>query len=154
MSLRLKYGPHAGQFAEQVVLRDPEYCLWWLAERQESALANIFRGLISQFDERRIQEPCSRCGRPASCAHAPPGGSQMAAYCSPCSTFSLIAGPASVVRVYEDAVRHVALTCPRGHRIVLQRTVGALAALKGAPARTTKAAAIRWFALGSSEKRA
>ena len=150
MSLRLKYGPHAGRVAEQVVLRDPQYCLWWLAERQESALADIFRGLISQFDDRRFQEPCARCGRRASCAHALPGGPQMTAFCDPCSTFILTARPTSVVRGYEDAVGHVALTCPRGHRIVMRRTVSALAGLKGAPSRATETAAINWFAQRSS----
>lgn len=66
MSLRLRYGPHGGSTAGQVVMRDPQYCLWWLAERPESALANAFRELIDVFNKRGFCQPCAACTRPAA----------------------------------------------------------------------------------------
>lgn len=145
MSLRLKYGPHAGEAAARVLLREPQYCLWWLADRPESALSEIFRGLITRFDERPMVRPCSACGRLSHQAHAAAGGVELVAYCRPCGAGRHVQAPGSLVRTYEDAVRHVVETCPRAHRILLRRILLQLLGLKGGPSRLTEPAMDRWL---------
>lgn len=148
MTLRLRYGPHAGEAAVQVLLRDPQYCLWWLADRPDSALAAVFQDLVQAFDAHVWVRPCSACGRDAAQALALAGTAELVPYCVACSRHGSALRPAGVVCTYEDAVRHVAETCQRGHRVLMRRIILALARLKGAPERLTEVASEAWLLSG------
>ena len=149
MTGRRRYGPDRGEAAAQVVLNDPRYCLWWLAERPESALADAFRGLIADVDQRRLTRACTGCGRRADLTHAVEGCAELIPYCRPCSALREGAGPVQRIVSYEDAVRHVVRTFPRGHRIFMRRIVKRLVELKGGPSRLTEAAVARWLGGGA-----
>lgn len=145
MSLRLRFGPYAGQAAAQVVLNDPQYCLWWLAERPDSALAAIFRELVCRYDDLPFTCRCTLCPRRADQVHALTGSIALTPYCRTCAMTSDALAPAHVIRLYEDAVRHVAQTCPRAHRILMRRVIKCLAHQKGAPQRFHEAPTQHWL---------
>lgn len=148
MPLRLRWGPHAGKLAEQVLLRDPQYVTGVLDDQPEGVLASVFRDLITQFDARALACRCARCGRNADGVCAYPGTVCLIGFCERCALISAHAPPRPAVRVttYEEALRHVAASFARGHRIEMRRIVAALALAKGGPARATEAAARGFFA--------
>ena len=142
---RLRFGPHAGRHTAQVVLCDPQYCLWWMAERPDSPLAETFRCLVAEFDAHALVKSCSCCGRRAHQAHAVSGAVDLVASCRTCSIGLEPTAATHFIRSFEDALRHVAQTCPRAHRILMRRIVKELAMLKGGPQRVTEDAARAWF---------
>lgn len=143
--MRLRYGRYAGCSIAQVILSDPAYGLWWLAERPDSSLADLIRGAIHDFDAKPFQASCAECGGRASCAHVFGVRSDLLPYCQRCSLAQNPHPPVHVLAAYEDAMRHVAATCPRGQRIHMRRIVRALARLKGAPERFTEKAVAGFF---------
>ena len=146
--MRLRWGPHAQQLAEQVLMRDPQYVADVLDAQPDGVLATIFRDLIVRFDARPLTCPCARCGRQGDGVCAYPGSVTLIGFCERCALISPYAPPTPAVRVttYEDALRHVASSFPRGHRIHMRRIVSALVAAKGGPERATEPAAKRFLA--------
>ena len=143
--MRLRWGPHAGRAAEQVVLRDPHYCVWWLAERPDSGLAAVFRALIVAFDERPLTSICSLCLRPARLGLANDGAVALSPACGACAARAAAVGPTRIVADYEAAVRHVGETLPRGLRVHMRRIVGELTRLKGGPVQLTETASVTFL---------
>ena len=140
--MRLRFGPHATRLAEQVLIRDPFYVLQVLSEAPASVLADILRGLVTVFDARALTCACARCGRPAQGVCAYPASTRLIGFCERCVLTSAAARPEPMLRIdgYEAALRHVASSFPRGHRIEMRRIIGELARCKGGPARATEAA--------------
>ena len=145
--MRLRYGPHAGKCAEQILLRDPQYALWWMSERPDAVLAGVFLDLVVRFDARPFVEPCARCGAPAACAYAYPTLTELIPMCRRCRARPALARLKSAheVSTIEDALRHVTETLPRGHRKHMRRIVSRLALTKGGPVKATEAAATAFF---------
>lgn len=142
--MRLRWGPHATKLAEQVLLRDPYYVVDALAQSPESVLADVFRDLIASFDARAFTCRCVRCRRSAEGVCVYPGSVELIGFCERCVLVSTIAAPRPAMRIggYEDAVRHVALSFPRGRRANMRRIVGNLALAKGGPHCLTETAAV------------
>ena len=145
--MRLRWGPHASQLAEQVVLGDPCYVVRTLSEQPDGALAGIFRELILAFDARPLSVGCARCGREADGLCAYPASVQLVGFCDRCVATSTSAPPRPAGRLYgyEDAVRHVAASFRRGHRANMRRIVRNMAQAKGAPRQMTEPAALVFF---------
>lgn len=146
--MRLRWGPHASQLAEQVVLRDPCYVVRTLSEQPDGVLAAVFRDLILAFDARPLSLGCARCGRGADGLCAYPASVQLVGFCERCVATSSAAPPRPADRLhgYEDAVRHVAESFRRGHRANMRRIVRNMAQAKGAPPQMTEPVALGFFA--------
>ena len=145
---RLRWGPHAHEAAEQVVLRDPQYVCSILSDHPGGVLATIFRELILAFDAQPLTCRCARCGRRADGVCAYLNSVVLVGYCELCVRLSPHTRPEPAMRVsdYEAALRHVATSFQRGHRIQMRRIVGALVEAKGGPTRLTEAAARSFLA--------
>ena len=144
----LRWGPHAGEVAEQLLLRDPQYVIAVLGDQPAGVLASVFRDLITRFDLRRLVCSCARCGRTADGVCAYPGSVVLIGFCERCVLLFAETPPSPATRVsaYEDALRHIASTFTRGHRIHMRRIVSALVNAKGGPCRATETAAQAFLA--------
>lgn len=142
--MRLQWGPYATQLAEQVVVNDPLYVLETLARRPDGGLAAVWRDLITRFDTRPFTVACTRCHAPADGVCAYPGSVELIGFCEACVTISDRARPSPALRItgYEDALRHVATSFRRGHRIHMRRIVRRLLLAKGGPAQVSEAAMV------------
>lgn len=105
--MRLRWGPHASQLAEQVVVNDPPYVLSVLDTLPGGGLATVFRDLIIRFDNRPFSSACARCGRAADGVCAYPGSIELIGFCGRCLQISDRASPrpALITGYYEDALR-------------------------------------------------
>ena len=139
--MRLRFGPHATRLAEQVLIRDPFYVVQVLSEAPASILADILRNLVTVFDARPLTCACGRCGRTAQGVCAYPVSTRLIGFCERCVLTCAMARPEPMLRIdgYEAALRHVASSFPRGHRIEMRRIVCELALCKGGPSRATEA---------------
>lgn len=154
--MRLRWGPHAHETPEQVVLSDPLYVIACLDRQAGGRLAAGFRELILRFDALPLTCPCVRCGRRADAVCAYPGALALIGVCDPCTRGLRLEAWATAIRLatYEDAARHVATTFRRDHRSGMRRIVRALTAAKGGPPRLTEAAASAFLrASGSATPR-
>lgn len=139
--MRLRWGPHAMRSAEQVMISDPLYVLDELDSRPDGRLAGVFQDLIHRFDTRPFTAPCARCHRPGAGVCAYPGSTDLIGFCVGCVAVSEYAAPRPAVQVlsYEDALRHMATSFRRGHRIQMRRIAKHLLRAKGGPIRLTEA---------------
>ena len=141
--MRLKWGPHASETVEQVVLRDPFYVTTILAGQPAGALSALFRDRIMRFDALPLALRCARCGGRSDRACAYLGSVALIGSRRRCASLFSSAVPAFAhdVTSYEGALRHVVASFPRGHRLHMRRIIGALVLAKSGPSRLTEAAA-------------
>ena len=145
--MRLRWGPYASRLAEQVLVRDPFYVVQVLAREPHGGLAYVLQGLVEAFDARPLRCDCARCSHAADGVCAYPGSITLIGFCDRCSLISSSVRPSPTLRVtgYESAIRHVASSFPRGHRIWMRRIVGELMRCKGGPAQATEAGVVSFL---------
>jgi hypothetical protein len=149
----MRFGKHIGKSLETVVLKEPDYVLWMLA--QQDATGPLARareeavGLIQGFDRKPFRVPCckSGCTRRATRCSVYRDNLGPAWFCDECDPYSLGAAPGrlGIIRSYWDAVNHVDLYCA-GRRGDLKALIRSLALAKGLSARSTDRDALAFFA--------
>jgi hypothetical protein len=138
--MRLRFGPHAGQSTEVLLIRAPDYAEWVLSHRPEGALGRSFTELITAFDARPLAQDCA-CGAPAAHVLAYRNSTELLFRCDRCAADPALGPVASDVTAYREALEHVRQTFVRAHRKAQRRIIRRLAVAKGMPVRVTVRAA-------------
>lgn len=138
--MRLRFGAYAGKTTELLLLKAPDYAVWTMTRRPETAVARAFEHLSAAFDARPIMAAC-RCGAAAIQARAYRNSTDLILLCERCAHRLPPSPVLDDVTDYLAALEHVSRTCVRGHRRAQRRIVRRLGLAKGMPRRITEPAA-------------
>ena len=129
------FGKYDGKLVEQLLIRDPSYIIWMLAQKAPGkAMAEVCdeaRRLIEIFDAKPFVVPCSG----EDCKHTATRCSvyrevNLQCWCDQCDPYSACPTPGKlrVIRTYGDAIQHAD---QKGTREFLIRSLADLKGLKG-----------------------
>jgi hypothetical protein len=152
--MQITFGKHAGKSLELLLLKEPDYIAWMLA--QQSVYGAVKRAqdeakrLIARFDAKPLVKDCfGRSGAHKATRCTVYGNNVTAPYwwCSTCDPYLSGANPGKlqVVASYEDALAHVALWCS-GRSSDYKSLIKDLARAKGLPTRVGEKQAAEFFA--------
>ena len=136
-------GKYKGKTAAYILLKYPDYAYWMMTRHPAWDLSVVFCGLVLHFDLKPFNVKCARCKRLATRATAYCGTGELQGYW--CDRHE----PAhqrrvSVVKTFEDAMRHVVRTCAFG-RAEKRAIVRELARAKGLPKDFTDRESLAFF---------
>jgi hypothetical protein len=138
----IQFGKHWGKSLEHVLLRDPDYVLWMLKQKEPSGpLARALREarrLIAVFDAKPVVRKCrgTGCRKPATRCSLYPANPRPLWWCDGCDPYQLGASPGTllVVKSYLDAITYVQSYC-HGRKGDLSLIIKLIAEAKGLPSR-------------------
>jgi hypothetical protein len=113
------FGKHRGKSIEDLVVTEPDYALWVLAQEGAAGpLAEARREVsrvLRQFDESPILRPCKgpSCTRAATRCSLYHGSATPYWWCDSCDPAQECCSPGklSIIRTYGDSVQYVSLYC-------------------------------------------
>jgi hypothetical protein len=116
--LQVTLGKYKGKSVELLVLKEPDYVNWLLAQNLSGPLLAVKKraqSLIAQFDAKPVQKKCSAqtCGNLATRATVYSNNLSPYWWCANCDPyqFGANAGKLQILRTYSDALLHVELYC-------------------------------------------
>lgn len=147
----IPFGKHRGESAEHVMLKDPQYVMWVLAQTPETGafarLAREFRRLIDRFDSLPIVAVCDEpgCDRPATCGTLHRGQCVPYWWCPSCDPLSGgRSGKLVRVRTFSEACWYAVSNC-NGRKPDMARLIRSIAEAKGLEVRVREAKASAFF---------
>jgi hypothetical protein len=146
--MRFNKGKHEGKTFEEVLLKDPAYAQWLIANGAP-AIAKEFQRLIKVFDKKPMTAPCVECGSTATRATGYAGSPALFFWCESCDprrSGASVADPSKLglVRTFKNATRHIDDTL-NGKNTAKAKIVRQLALAKGLPKRAGEDAALAFF---------
>ena len=150
--MKVGFGKHNGKSVETIILKEPSYIEWALAQASSSGTLARLKGeaqrLIAIFDAKPYRTKCyghgcsklaTRCSVYLRNVYGPMW------WCDDCDPYQRGAddGKLSVVRTYRDALEHCTLFCT--NRSAVESLVRALAQAKGLPQRVSEKQSAEFF---------
>lgn len=150
----ITFGKHQGKSIETLVLKEPTYMAWIMAQssptEQMESVQKLAQQLASRFDNKLIINQCygKSCGNQATCCMVYLNNvTSPYWWCDHCNPYQSGAnsGKLQTVRTYQDALAHVDMYC-KGRVTDARSLVRSLAQAKGLPGRITESQAQKFFA--------
>jgi hypothetical protein len=146
----LNFGKHRGMPVESLVLKEPDYVAWMLAQEDagrelSAARAEVVR-LIRILDAKPVLVPCRGCGGRATRFSLYEGSVRPRWWCDQCDPGEECPSPAKVhtVRTYLGGAHYVGSYCG-GRKRDLALLIKELARAKGLPDRVGENDAMGFF---------
>lgn len=152
--MKIGFGKHAGKTIELLVLKEPDYIAWMLAQetRAGSSMENAqmeANRLIAMFDRKPYIKKCfgRNCTQTATCCTVY-NSNVLSPYwwCDNCSPYQSGASPGKlfVLRTYSEAISHADRYS--GVKSDYKSIIRSMAEAKGLPARVGAKQAAQFFA--------
>jgi hypothetical protein len=109
-------GKHAGKSIEEILVKQPDYALWYMGELPASKAGKELRRLEKLLDARPFATKCQGCSEKAARATGYWGSPTLYFWCTTCNPYMLGAsqGKLRVIKTYRECLEHIDLTAGGG----------------------------------------
>jgi hypothetical protein len=145
--MEMMSGKHQGKTTEEILLKEPDYAVWYMGEYPESRAGRDFRRLEKAFDAKPFVAEC-RCGQKAVRVSGYRGSPLLMFWCAECSPTGSGAEPQKLrypVNTYRAVLEHISLTAD-GYKNWKKDIVRGLAEGKGLKTPLSKKKLAAFFA--------
>ena len=150
--MNINFGKHSEWSVEMLVLKDPNYVKWIMAQQNPSgrmpAVQQECRRLVNRFDRKPFVERCCSkgCDQWATRASVYKNNINPILWCDACDPYQMGAdrGKLQILRTYGEALRHVVAHC-KGNQGSSRSLIKAFAQAKGLPHRVGEKQAQAFF---------
>lgn len=130
--MEMASGKHKGKTTAEILLKEPDYAIWYMGELPETPAAKDLKRLQKIFDEKPLTAKCDSCGGKAVRVSGYRGGDSLYFWCAECNPASSGAEAHKLrypINTYREVLAHVDLT--RGGAFIKKAIVRSLAEAKG-----------------------